>query len=471
MARDYTKYTVKGLGENLNKRQLVFEIIKDYVEKNKPSFDELTAIFKDEIQGSKGFIRKAAKVEDPKRFNTKMPLKIKFGVDVVVSNQWGSKNMDAFLSLAKKLKYKITFVEKQSSNSDDFTPSSNLTTEQIAGDGGLLTFEIQVLANDGTPGPLFIIEVESNHDKLADSIGKFNAEVNDDSLCEIVDHFLDEYEDELYEQLMTNSNDPEGNEDSWDIITLEDLKNTENEKLWWDNYPHFAVIKIGETNLLPLYSLYIDDENEIKDGAGLLKVSEDEFEDYASDFRTHTRHSLDLDKFKNIIKNDKGGMDNYICIRVYNEKNENSDFPLTTSMVFKAKEKYLLCFTLSSDGDGVIDGWHFCDLKNKIFGSASFPWGFDEFTDSDEEWIEDYDSLQDLGFDENEIGRELDNMRIEFVEKYLNEKSKDNLLYEAAVPETKISQFKKDNDSFSYGPTLVFEVGNKNSIPDTWNLL
>ena len=131
MTRDYTKYTVKGLGENFNKRQLVFEIVKDYVEKNKPSFDEFTAIFKDEIQGSKGFIRKAAKVEDPKRFNTKMPLKIKYGVEVVVSNQWGSKNIDAFLSLAKKLKYKITFVEKQSSNSDDFTPSSNLTTEQI----------------------------------------------------------------------------------------------------------------------------------------------------------------------------------------------------------------------------------------------------------------------------------------------------------------------------------------------------
>lgn len=131
MARDYTKYTVKGLGENLNKRQLVFEIVKDYVEKKKPSFDELTSVFKDEIQGSKGFIRKAAKVEDPKRFNTKMPLKIKFGVEVVVSNQWGSKNIDAFLSLAKKLKYKITFVEQQSSASNDSKPSSNLTTEQI----------------------------------------------------------------------------------------------------------------------------------------------------------------------------------------------------------------------------------------------------------------------------------------------------------------------------------------------------
>lgn len=179
------------------------------------------------------------------------------------------------------------------------TSSVSSSAVKISNAGDLLAFEIQVLANDGTPGPLFKIEVESNHEKLSDSIDKFNAEVNDDSLCEIVAHFLDEYEDELYEQLMTNSNDPEGDKDSWDIITLEDLKNTDNEKLWWDNYPHFAVIKIGETNLLPLYSLYIDDENEITEGAELLKVSEDDFEDYASDFRSHTRHSLDLDTFKN----------------------------------------------------------------------------------------------------------------------------------------------------------------------------
>jgi hypothetical protein len=126
MARDYTKYTVEGLGENLNKRQLVFEIVKDYVEKNKPSFDEFTAIFKDEIQGSKGFIRKAAKVEDPKRFNTKMPLKIKFGVEVVVSNQWGSKNINAFLSLAKKLKYNIS--EDNEAEEESATEETNVSS-------------------------------------------------------------------------------------------------------------------------------------------------------------------------------------------------------------------------------------------------------------------------------------------------------------------------------------------------------
>ena len=126
MARDYTKYSIKGLGENLNKRQLVFEIVKDYVAKNKPSFDELTAVFEDEIQGSKGFIRKAAKVEDLKRFNTKTPLKIKFGVEVVVSNQWGSKNIDAFLSLATKLKYNIS--EDNKSEEESTTEETNVSS-------------------------------------------------------------------------------------------------------------------------------------------------------------------------------------------------------------------------------------------------------------------------------------------------------------------------------------------------------
>jgi len=29
MARDFTKYKVEGLGENLNKRKLVFTVVKD----------------------------------------------------------------------------------------------------------------------------------------------------------------------------------------------------------------------------------------------------------------------------------------------------------------------------------------------------------------------------------------------------------------------------------------------------------
>jgi hypothetical protein len=129
MARDYTKYSVKGLGENLNKRQLVFKIVKDYVEKNNPSFDKITSVFKDEIQGSKGFIKKLAKVKDPKRFNIKIPLKIKYGVEVVVSNQWGSENINVFLVLAKKLKYKVTSEQPVAAEKDD---SNNTRSIQVS---------------------------------------------------------------------------------------------------------------------------------------------------------------------------------------------------------------------------------------------------------------------------------------------------------------------------------------------------
>ena len=79
MARDYSKYSVEGLGENLNKRQLVYTIVKDYSEKNNPTLENLLATFPDSLQGSQGVVRKESDVHDPKRFNIKAPLKIKKG--------------------------------------------------------------------------------------------------------------------------------------------------------------------------------------------------------------------------------------------------------------------------------------------------------------------------------------------------------------------------------------------------------
>ena len=107
MAKDFTKYIVPGIGENLNKRKLVFEIVKNYAAKNNPSFEELQKVFSDEIQGSLGFIRKDSEVKDAKRFNIDEPLTIKNGINVVVSNQWG-ENIADFLAAAKKLGYEIS---------------------------------------------------------------------------------------------------------------------------------------------------------------------------------------------------------------------------------------------------------------------------------------------------------------------------------------------------------------------------
>jgi hypothetical protein len=107
MSKNYTKYTVEGLGENLNKRKLVFEIVKDYTAKNNPSFEELQKIFPDEIQGSLGFIRKDSEVKDAKRFKMDEPLTVQHRINVVVSNQWG-ENVANFITCAEKLGYIIS---------------------------------------------------------------------------------------------------------------------------------------------------------------------------------------------------------------------------------------------------------------------------------------------------------------------------------------------------------------------------
>ena len=132
MARDYTKYTVKGVGEKLNKRQLVFEIVKNWAAKKKPSLKVMTNTFKDEIQGGKGFVRKNAEVKDLNRFNMQEPLRIKNGTKVVVSNQWGTKNIANFLELAKKLGYKVEALEAEATKKEAAPAISPLTKEQIA---------------------------------------------------------------------------------------------------------------------------------------------------------------------------------------------------------------------------------------------------------------------------------------------------------------------------------------------------
>lgn len=122
MAKDYTKYKIEGLGENLNKRQLVFTIVKDYVSKNKISLEELKNIFPDNLEGTNNswvFISKESEVKDLKRFNMKEPLSIKNGVHVVVSNQWGQGNLKIFLSIAEGIGYKIEaqdYIVNQSSS-------------------------------------------------------------------------------------------------------------------------------------------------------------------------------------------------------------------------------------------------------------------------------------------------------------------------------------------------------------------
>ena len=134
MARDYTKYTVEGLGDNLNKRQLVFEIVKDWASKNNPSVDEIKKAFPDEVQGSKsGLIVKENEVKSQKNFNMKEPLTIKGKVSVVVSNQWGN-NLPNFIKRAEELGYSIskTNANKPASSNKDLIDLKDFEVWKLA---------------------------------------------------------------------------------------------------------------------------------------------------------------------------------------------------------------------------------------------------------------------------------------------------------------------------------------------------
>lgn len=125
MARDYTKYSVEGLGENFNKRQLVYTVVKDFIKKNNPTLETLLLTFPDVLQGSKGVVRKESDIDDPKRFNMKEPLKIKNGMHIVVSNQWGD-NLPGFIHHVENLGYSIVkSIALDSFDEDEETEEEN----------------------------------------------------------------------------------------------------------------------------------------------------------------------------------------------------------------------------------------------------------------------------------------------------------------------------------------------------------
>jgi len=148
MARDYTKYTVEGLGEDLNKRKLVFTVVKDYIEKNNPSFEDLQKAFPDDVQGSKGFIRKESDVKTPKHFNMREPLKIKNGAHVVVSNQWGT-NIDNFIALAKKIGFTIkSYTKAEAEDKKPIKESQSMKEININISGSITNYMFGLLGDE-----------------------------------------------------------------------------------------------------------------------------------------------------------------------------------------------------------------------------------------------------------------------------------------------------------------------------------
>ena len=182
MARDYTKYTIEGQAENLNKRQLVFNVIKDYIEKNNPTLETLSNVFPDELQGSKGVVKKEKDVDDAKRFNMKEPLKIKNGMHIVVSNQWGGDNIPSFIEAAERLGYEITSVNIE-------TNDNNTIQEDFI---KLNFFQLETPFPKGVE--LIEISVANCESKFFQDLGErivVHYDVNKNAIVKHVNHFED----------------------------------------------------------------------------------------------------------------------------------------------------------------------------------------------------------------------------------------------------------------------------------------
>jgi hypothetical protein len=108
MAKDYSKYTIEDVAENLGKSKLAYAIIENYVSQNSVDFAILNAAFPNECQGGiHGVFRKKEDVMDFKRYYMHKPLKLIDGSTIVVSNQWGIDNIPGLIERANKLGYTI----------------------------------------------------------------------------------------------------------------------------------------------------------------------------------------------------------------------------------------------------------------------------------------------------------------------------------------------------------------------------
>ena len=276
MARDYSKYSVEGLGENLNKRQLVFTIVKDYIEKNNPTLENLLATFPDALQGSQGVVRKESEVEDPKRFNMKAPLKIKNGMHVVVSNQWGD-NLPGFMQHAEKMEYSIQKIKTSENSTSDDNSSVNITAKLVSNEEYGETFgyvDVELTMNAS-----LINEIENKSNYL--------------NLIEIINEIQSNYMEEIIVEMDNQSG-------------LDQLKESDFD--WFNLGPQLVIAQINEIDLSVIHDYFMNKEHSTQ-VTELLAIEEDEIDDYVSDFIQSTRYEISKEEFDNITNADSEAVD------------------------------------------------------------------------------------------------------------------------------------------------------------------
>lgn len=274
MAKDYTKYAIEGVAENLGKSKLAFAIIENYVSKNSVDFAMLNAAFPDECQGGiHGVFRKKEDVTDFKRYYMDKPITLIDSNTIVVSNQWGIDNIPGLINKANALGYVIKSVNVISTIS---TPELSLA------DKTEINIEVEIVSDTEygfTNYANVSLALHLNNKLVEDFTSKCNLE----TLSALVEEITYNHTEEI---LMESHNQSD----------LDEL--LENDFDWFNYEPTIRITEINDVNLGALYEKDIQSDQV----ASLLGVNEDEAEDEASAFLTNSRYAVDRELLFSVAK-------------------------------------------------------------------------------------------------------------------------------------------------------------------------
>ena len=176
MAKDLTKFKIKGTDTWLPKNRLVLSCIQQFFKDViVGDYNYLKRTWPDEIQGGAGIIVALEEVTNERYYFMDNVLKAPDGRKYVVCNQWGASNFEKFIELAKTMGYPIVNNQTES-NTEDANLKSNIETTKEQ------TLKISVF---GTMSQLFqnkkeedesIEDIENHYDNILSWFFKIDAD-------------------------------------------------------------------------------------------------------------------------------------------------------------------------------------------------------------------------------------------------------------------------------------------------------
>jgi hypothetical protein len=176
MAKDLTKFKIKGSDTWLPKNRLVLSCIQQFFKDViVGDYNYLKKTWPDEIQGGAGIIVALEEVTNERYYFMDNILEAPDGRKYVVCNQWGASNFEKFVELAKAMRYPIVSNQTESNTEDANLKTNTETTKEQ-------TLKISVF---GTMSQIFqckkeedesIEDIENHYDNILSWFFKIDAD-------------------------------------------------------------------------------------------------------------------------------------------------------------------------------------------------------------------------------------------------------------------------------------------------------